>query len=55
MNTNTVSVECAHGMHSGCQYEDCACDCHIEDLFDDGPMELIDDLWDEADPQPPPR
>lgn len=28
MNRNTVSAECAHGVCSACQFEDCACDCH---------------------------
>lgn len=38
MNRNTHSAECAHGMHSACDYEDCACPCHREDdsvIFDE--------------------
>ncbi len=28
MNRNAVSAECAHRLHSQCDYEDCACECH---------------------------
>ena len=31
MNTCTVSAECLYGMHSHCDYEDCACRCHLLD------------------------
>ncbi len=31
MNRNTHSAECIHGMHASCEYEDCACRCHMED------------------------
>jgi hypothetical protein len=28
VNKNTISAECAHGVCSACEYEDCACECH---------------------------
>jgi hypothetical protein len=31
MNNNTVSSECAMGMCSSCRFEDCACECHIDE------------------------
>jgi hypothetical protein len=31
MNISAVSAECAHRMHSSCDYEDCACECHEPD------------------------
>jgi hypothetical protein len=35
MNTNTISAECAHGLCSDCNYQDCACECHLEEGIDD--------------------
>jgi hypothetical protein len=35
MNTTTISAECLHGLHSACNYEDCACECHLGDFLDD--------------------
>jgi hypothetical protein len=31
VNSNVYSAECLHRMHSSCEYEDCACKCHIPD------------------------
>ena len=29
MNHSTISAECAHGVCSACEFEDCACECHL--------------------------
>lgn len=43
MNHRVHSVECLHGLCSACSFEDCACDCHVEDV-------LMCDLEDQAPP-----
>jgi hypothetical protein len=40
MNSTTVSAECFDGCCSACQYEDCACICHIENMSDDDVLDL---------------
>lgn len=43
MNRDAHSVECAHGFHAACTFEDCACYCH-EPCEEDAPptAELAD-------------
>jgi len=47
MNSRTVSVECSHGCHTACDFEDCTCLCHMpddDDQFDSCPHGIG---WDE--------
>jgi hypothetical protein len=34
MNANTYSPECFHSMHYSCDWDSCACKCHLRDLID---------------------
>jgi hypothetical protein len=34
VNRNTVSAECWHHWCSHCDFESCACICHLRDLLD---------------------
>ena len=47
MNHSTVSAECSHGCCSTCEFEDCACNCHIKCIHDGsdlGCVHLEDDI-----------
>jgi hypothetical protein len=34
MNVNTCSAECIGGMCGACRFEDCACECHLDEQED---------------------
>jgi hypothetical protein len=44
VNCAAESAECLHGMCSACQYEDCACECHLVQITNlDQWLEMQDD------------
>ena len=52
MNHFAQSPQCARGLHSACEYEDCACECHMTERER---LRLLDELSMERDPQLTPR
>lgn len=46
MNSNVISAECGHLMHSACTFESCACTCHFPENpagdYDEAYLDSID-------------